>query len=415
MTTPTRKLPDVRCIAYFTNQYPKVSHAFIRRELLEIEKQGVRVMRYSVRPTPDQLVDPADEAENEKTQVLLESGLGALTRATVEESRSNPARFARAMQVALQAGGKSTRGRSIHLIYLGEACLLKQWAERDGVQHIHAHFGTNPAMVAMLCRVLGGPTYSYTVHGPDEFDRAAALNHAEKARHASFVVAITDFCRSQLFRWVDYRDWPKIKVVHCGLDEKFLEQKTQPAPDNATFVCVGRLCEQKGQMLLVRAAAELKRRGRDFRIVFVGDGDMREDVEGVIARNDLHDQIVITGWASSDQVIEHLQSCRALVLSSFAEGLPVVIMEAFALARPVISTYIAGIPELVKNGENGWLTYAGDEEGLVEVLEDCLTSPIERIHALGEQAKADVQINHDIRVEAGRLLEHIRDAIAEDS
>lgn len=400
----------VDTVAYLTNQYPKVSHAFIRRELLQMEAAGVTVHRYSVRPTPDQLVDEGDIAENDKTKIILQEGAVGLLLAMIAVFVQDSGRFIDVLREAWRIGYRSDRGRLLHIVYFAEACVLKRWAERDGVQHIHVHFGTNPTTVAMLCRMLGGPRYSFTVHGPDEFDKATILSLRDKIHHSAFTVAITEFCRSQLYRWSDYGDWSKIQVVRCGLDSKFLGEAVQPAPDVPTFVCVGRLCEQKGQILLVRAAAQLKTRGRRFKLVFVGDGEMRKDVEAVVDAHDMHAEVEITGWASSDEVKRRLLDCRALALPSFAEGLPAVIQEAFALGRPTISTYIAGIPELVTDGETGWLVFAGDEPSLVDAMEKCLDTPIETIHAMGQRAQDAAAAAHDVRTEAGKLLGHIRDA-----
>ncbi len=286
------------------------------------------------------------------------------------------------------------------------------WLNDFGAQHLHAHFGTNSAEVAMLAHALGGPRFSFTVHGPEEFDKPQFIHLGEKMRRAAFVVAISSYGRSQLFRWVEHAHWPKVKVVHCGLERAFHEVPAVPLPAAPRLVCVGRICEQKGQQLLVQAAGVLAARGVAFELVLAGDGEMRPEVERLIAGLGLQGRVRITGWISSNQVREEILAARALVLPSFAEGLPVVIMEAMALRRPVLTTYVAGIPELVRPGENGWLFPAGDVEALAMAMGDCLAQPGEVLQAMGEAAYRRVLERHDIDTEAAKLAGLFREAVA---
>ncbi|HEV3027564.1 MAG TPA: colanic acid biosynthesis glycosyltransferase WcaL, partial [Planctomycetota bacterium] len=158
-------------VGYLINRYPAVSHAFIRREIAGVEARGIKVFRYSIRATSDsEVVDPADRLERGRTQVLLQGGIGPLLGALLFAAITHPIRFLKAAGTAWTLGCRS--GRRIHyLAYLAEACRLRRWLWRESVSHLHAHFGTNPAAVALLCRILGGPPYSFTVHGPEEFDR----------------------------------------------------------------------------------------------------------------------------------------------------------------------------------------------------------------------------------------------------
>jgi glycosyltransferase involved in cell wall biosynthesis len=293
----------------------------------------------------------------------------------------------------------------MHLVYLAEACLLRAWADRDDVGHIHVHFGTNSATVALLCRLLGGPSYSMTIHGPEEFDAPRALSLAEKVHQSAFTVAISSFGRSQLWRWADPSDWEKIHVVRCGLAVDFLDRPPSDPPEAPRFLNIGRLAPEKGQLVLVEAAAELLRRGRDFDLTLVGDGSFRPILEDLIGRRGLQDHVHLAGWQSSSQVREALEASRALVQSSFAEGLPVVIMEALALHRPVISTTIAGIPELVRTGESGWLVPAGSINDLADAMEAAIDATPSELRRMGAAGAARVAANHDVRREAARLAE----------
>ncbi|QDV33343.1 Alpha-D-kanosaminyltransferase [Tautonia plasticadhaerens] len=393
-------------LAYLVNSYPMPSLTFIRREIAALEDLGWTVARYAVRDSGLPRVDPDDQLEYERTRRLLDAGPIGLLGATLAEAVRHPGRFLRSLQAAWRIGKASGRGIGVHLAYLAEASLLKRWADRDGVAHVHVHFGTNPATVALLSRLLGGPSYSLTVHGPEEFDSPRALALGEKVRHASFVAAISSFGRSQLWRWSDPDDWDKVRVVRCGLDAKFLRQEATDPPDLPRLLNIGRLDPQKGQLVLVEAAAELARRGREFELAVIGDGAMRAALEELIERRGLRGKVTLLGWRSGPEVREALGSSRALVLSSFAEGLPVVIMEALALHRPVISTAIAGIPELVRPGESGWLVPAGAVGELADAMEEALDASTDRLRRMGAAGAARVAADHDVSTEAARLASY---------
>ena len=390
-------------IAYLINQYPAVSHSFIRREILALERRGYEVMRIALRGWDAELVDDGDKLERTRTRYVLREGAPALLLALMHMLLTRPLRLMLALRLAWRMGRRAERPLPVHLVYLAEACRIEPWLRAASIQHLHVHFGTNSAEVAMLVHALGGPRWSFTVHGPEEFDKGHFIGLAEKIRNCAFVVAISSFGRSQIYRFVEHRHWHKVHVVHCGLEPSFFDAPASHAPQAKRFVCVGRLCEQKGQLLLVEAAQRLALRGVAFELVLVGDGEMRADIETLIRHHKLQDKVRITGWLSNEQVRDEILASRALVLPSFAEGLPVVIMEAMALRRPVISTFVAGIPELVHTGEHGWLVPAGDVEALLQAMQACLDAPTETLAAMGEAARKRVVERHSVETEAAKL------------
>ncbi|HNZ56749.1 MAG TPA: glycosyltransferase [Methylophilaceae bacterium] len=394
-------------ISYFINQYPKVSHTFIRREILALERQGYDVQRIALRGWDGDAVDEADIRELRSTQYVLQHGLVLLLGAIFNEMVLNPVRFFLALKLAIKMGWKSERPLPYHLIYLAEACRILPWLKAHRSRHIHAHFGTNSTEVVMLAHELGGPKYSFTVHGPEEFDKPEFLGLGEKIRRSAFVVAISSYGRSQLFRWVERSHWHKVNVVHCGLEQSFYQNSSQPivAREIPQFVCVGRLCEQKGQLLLIEAMKVLADKGVDFELVLAGDGEMRTVIEILAMQYGLSSRIRITGWISSEQVRNEILAARALVLPSFAEGLPVVIMEAMAFRRPVLTTYVAGIPELVQHEKNGFLFEAGSVEAIAETIQKVLLTPDATLTQMTEFAYQQVIIRHDIDVEVNKLAQ----------
>ncbi|MBW4682742.1 MAG: glycosyltransferase [Microcoleus vaginatus WJT46-NPBG5] len=390
-------------IAYLINQYPKVSHSFVRREIAGVEACGIPVARISIRSSASELVDEADKRELEKTRTVLGGGVAGLLSGLVRTAITRPFRLLGAFWLALKVGWGSDRGVLLHLAYLAEACILLRWFAEAGIAHVHAHFGTNSTTVAMLCHALGGPSYSFTVHGPEEFDKPEALSLPEKIKRSAFVVAVSSFGKSQLYRWCDYDQWPKIHVVHCGVDEMFLKQPPTGVPAVPRLACVGRLCEQKGQLLLIEAAGQLAAEGIPFKLVLVGDGELRSPIEALIAKLNLQDRVEITGWASGAEVQQQILAARTMVLPSFAEGLPVVIMEALALGRPVISTYVAGIPELVEPGVCGWLVPPGSVEALTVAMRTALQLPAQQLEAMGKEGSQRVAKQHDAAIESSKL------------
>jgi colanic acid/amylovoran biosynthesis glycosyltransferase len=394
-------------ICYLTNQYPKVSHTFIRREILALESLGATVVRVAARRSEDNLVDPDDISEAKKTIFLVNDHLMDMLLAAVGTLFTQFAIFIKTfLQVCRDA---RTSGSFVkYAIYFFEACYFKKVCEAKQIQHVHCHFGTNPASVAYYARLLGGAPFSFTVHGPDEFDAPVHYLLREKIRASKFVVAITSYCKSQLFRWIDFSDWDKVRVVRCGVDNKLLEGESAPLPEKFNFLNIGRLCEQKGQMLLLRALNILKQQGHQVTLNIIGDGNLRSPMEAYVKENKLEGSVNFLGWKSSDEVIKYLDDASVMVLPSFAEGLPVVIMEALARSRPVITTYIAGIPELVDDAV-GWLTIAGNEETLSQVMLKAISTSNVQLNTMGEEGKSRVAERHSQQKEAEKLLSYFEE------
>jgi glycosyltransferase involved in cell wall biosynthesis len=399
-------------VAYLVNSYPAPSQSFIRRELAALEQGGMRVRRYTVRRWAGELVDPADRAERERTRCVLGAGPVALVAATVACMVTRPVAFWSAACLAARVARRSDRGYVAHAAYLVEACVVARWAKRDGIRHIHAHFGTNSTTVAMLCHAAGGPAYSFTAHGPEEFDRAWTIALTEKVRRSRFAVAISEFGRSQFYYKCDPADWPKVRLVRCAVDDRFLPADDAPAAQHAAarpptaearVVSVGRLAPEKGQLILLEACARVVASGVPLSLEIIGDGPLRPVLEAEIARLGLAGHVTLSGWQPGERVREALLSARALVMPSFAEGLPVVIMEALALHRPVVATYVAGIPELVQPGTCGWLVPAGSVEAMAAALREVLAASPARLAEMGDRGAELVGRYHRAATEAAKL------------
>ena len=392
-------------VAYLCNVYPAVSHSFVRREIEAVEAAGHEVHRFSVRPAQPGLKDEADLRELRVTQTVLDEGVGRLVVNAFSLCLSRPGKALASLSAALRMSGPGFSPKARHVAYWLEGAWLARRMERLGIEHLHAHFGTNPAAVAVLVGAWGGPPFSFTVHGPDEFDAPVSLALGAKVKAASFVVAISSYCRSQLMRWSEQRDWHKIRVVRCGLDRAFLDAPPWPVPNGSTeLLCVARLSAQKGLPLLLEACDRLRAAGQQFTLTIIGDGELRDTLQAEIGRRALGGCVTLAGAASSAEIREALVRARAFVLPSFAEGLPVVLMEALAMSRPVIATAIAGIPELV-DAECGWLIPPGSENALVDAISAALAASPRELAAKGAAGRERVRALHDAGSNARSIVE----------
>jgi glycosyltransferase involved in cell wall biosynthesis len=372
-----------------------ISTTFIRGEIEALESYGVDVLRFAIRHWDQVLLDPADIEEAARTEYLLTGNVINLVFGLVVELFTNPGGMARVMGPWIAQMRYSDGGFIKHVAYFLEAVQLRRRTKRAGIRHLHVHFSTNATAVAMLSKLMGGPSYSFTVHGPDEFSDRTSGRLLTKIRHAAFVIAISDFCKAHLVCHSHMQFWDRIHVVRCGIRLDEFTPGDRLRSTEHTFVCVGRLCFQKGQLLLPKAAAALRGEFPDLKIILIGDGPIRRSLEELIVKYNVGDIFDLKGWQPNAEVRRAVQKSRALLLPSFAEGLPIVIMEAFALNRPVISTFIAGIPELLSSA-CGWIVPAGSEPALVEAMRAALRADSNQLEMLGVAGRRCVEERYDV-------------------
>jgi colanic acid/amylovoran biosynthesis glycosyltransferase len=432
MTRPILKL------AYLINTYPQASLSFVRREIHAIERRGHDLHRFALRADRRWKIEPSTDEEMARTEHILALGWPRLTASALVWMLAKPLASLCALRLAMTAGRRGsgggvagTGGRLRHLAYLIEAAHLARRCHMLGIEHLHAHFGTNSATVAMLCHALHGPRYSFTCHGPEEFDAAVALSLPAKLGNCAAAIAVSSFGRSQLCRWCAVADWPKLHVVHCGIEPWLFPEPADPpvpepepvptspapathAPATAAtpapsrgphLVAIGRLAPQKGFALLIETLARACVNLPGLHLTLLGDGELRPALEMQIAALRLGARVTLAGWQSEAGVRAALARADALILPSFAEGLPVVIMEAMAAGRPVIATAIAGIPELL-TPETGWLVPAGDSLALQHAIEALAALSPAQLADMGRAARARILERHAIDDQAA-LLERI--------
>lgn len=395
-------------IGYLMNSYPMTSTTFIRDEIQALEAHDVDIVRYAIRKWPHALVEEKDAAEQTRTRYILTGRLMALAGDFFAELLTNPVGMARAVGLWLRLVRNAGGGLVRHCAYLLEAASVKRQAAQDKVQHLHTHFATNSTAVALLSDRLGGPSFSFTAHGPEDLENTGPSSLSEKVAGARFVATISQFCRAQLACTVGMSIWNKLHIVRCGVDVRAFAATDAAFEGNATFVCVGRFSRHKTQALIVEATSRVALRYPQIRVLLIGDGENRASIETAIRRFGMQEHVLLMGWRNNAEVRQTLGSARALLLPSFAEGLPVVIMEAFALGRPVVTTYVAGIPELVDQS-CGWIIPAGSIDAIARAMIETLEAPPSQLAEMGQEGRRRVCEAHDVRRNAVGL----RDLFAE--
>ena len=351
-------------IAYLTGEYPRATDTFIQREVAALRARGLVVETCSIRRTgPEHHTGPEQRAEAADTFHVLESALSArgLIMAHLAACR-RPGAWLRALRLAWRTSPGGIKAMIYQFIYLAEAAVLAEHMRARGLTHLHNHIAKSSCTVAMLMSEMSGIPYSFTLHGPDIFYEPYRWRLDEKIARARFVACISHFARSQAMAFSDPQHWHKLHIVHCGVDPARYDSPATPAPAQLLFV--GRLAAVKGVPMLFDALRDLSKIHPALHLTLVGDGPERTALERRAREMGLTSRITFAGYKSQAEVADLLSRATALVLPSFAEGVPVVLMEAMAARVPVVTTRIAGVPELVEDGVSGLLVPPGDAHGL---------------------------------------------------
>ncbi|MEP2530319.1 glycosyltransferase [Shimia sp.] len=389
-------------IAYLTGEYPRATDTFIQREVAALRAQGREVITCSVRRTgTEHLVGDEQKAEAANTfYVLPAARLVHLILCHFQALLRSPKRYFRALWLALRTSPGGIKALLFQLFYFAEAGVLAAHLRKKNVRHLHNHIAKSSCTVAMLTSEISGIPYSFTLHGPDIFFAPDHWRLDEKIARARFVSCISHFCRSQAMAFSDPRHWSKLHIVHCGVDPDRYTNFEDPMGHNLLFV--GRLAPVKGLPILLRALETLVPDFPKLHLTVIGDGSGRAALESQVETAGLTDHVSFAGYKSQSEVAEALIASDLFVLPSFAEGVPVVLMEAMAAKRPVVATQIAGIPELVTDGGSGLLVPPGDPDALAQAIAKVIGNP-SRATGMGIVGRARVEAAYDVTKEALRL------------
>jgi glycosyltransferase involved in cell wall biosynthesis len=363
--------PAPRSIAYLISTYPTLSMIFVLREIVELRKLGFHIETASIN-RPDQPRKKMTEIEADEaatTYYVKRAGPFSALAAHLRTLFGQPAGYVRGVLLVHRLSGLDLRRFFFHAMYFTEALMIGHWMRRKSLRHLHTHLAQQAATVGLYTKTVFRTGFSITVHGPDEFYDAEAQLLGRKAAAADFLCCITSFARSQMMKQSAFRHWRKMIVAPLGVDpEIFAPRPFRATPEVFEILCVGRLVAAKAQHMLIDAVDRLAAEGRNVRLRLVGGGPDAASLKIQAARLDHPNTVVFEGPVNQDRIRDLYAQADIFSIPSFAEGLPVVLMEAMAMEIPCVTTYIAGIPEMIRDGQDGLLVPASDLEALVAAL-----------------------------------------------
>ncbi len=385
-------------LAYLVGQYPAINHTFVLREVLQLRALGCDLHLASVLPAdrPAHELTETERAEARQTYYIKFTNPLKLAGPHLKTFMARPVRYLRMLAHTLAQCLAAPRMAHSTLMYFSEAVVLGQWMQAQGLTHVHTHFASS---VCLLAARLFPITMSMTIHGPAEFDDPVGFQLAAKVRAAAFVCAISNYARSQLMRYTAPAEWGKIEVAPLGVDPAlYAPRPLRAARTPYEIVFVGRLAPVKAPHVLVAAIAQLVGAGRDVRLRFVGNGPLRSSLETDVSERGLAQRVSFMGWLDQAQVRAVYEDADIFALASFAEGVPVVLMEAMAREIPCVATFVNGIPELIRHEVDGLLVAPSDATQLAAAIARLLDDAAlrRRLGAAGRQRvleKYDLQRN----------------------
>ncbi|HXB62010.1 MAG TPA: glycosyltransferase family 4 protein [Acidobacteriaceae bacterium] len=400
-------------MAYLLSQYPAVSHTFILDEITGLRQMGFTIETASINnAATERPLTPEETVEANSTYYVKKQGpLRALTIAA-RTLFTRPLVFFRGVIAALTGVGVDPYRILFAAFYFIEALIVVEWMRERDLHHLHVHFGGSVSNIARIAGLAAKVPYSITFHGPGEFFDQEQFLVRRKAEDAAFTLCISDFGRGSVMRMIAPKHWPRIHTARLGVDTSlFVARTPRSIAVPVQILCVGRLVQVKGQRVLLEAAGLLAARGHNLHISFIGEGPDAADLAACVSTLGLDDSIYFLGPLTHAQICTRLAEADVFVLPSFAEGIPVALMEAMATQLACVSTWSSGIPELITHDTDGLLVQPGAVVDLADALESLLTSPQLRAR-LGIAARQRVMRAYEQRTNLEHTAELLRKHIA---
>jgi glycosyltransferase involved in cell wall biosynthesis len=398
-------------MGYLLSQYPAISHTFFLQEVLGLRARGMHIETASINlpDRPSSMLPPVEAVEARRTHYIKDGKTHRSLRRLLGVALTRPDVVLRGLFGLLRVRGLGLRERTFWLYYLAEALLVGRWMKQRDLTHLHVHFGGSVAAVGMLTSIAWKIPYSLTIHGPEELLDAKSYRLKAKLAQAKFVYCISDFCRSQLYALTPPSEWPKFTVIRLGVDPLVLTPATRPGSlvsrgGSLKLVCTGRMVPAKGHHILLEAVKLLRERGIGLQVILIGGGPELNKLQNYVLKNKLADTVSFTKALSHPQTLAHLRRADLFALASFAEGIPVSLMEAMSLGLPCVSTAIAGIPELIRTGVDGLLVPPANAMALASALESLISDHVLR-RSLGAAARQRIISQYNLPLNQ-ELLAH---------
>lgn len=385
-------------LAYFCSEYPSRSHTFIRREIHELRRRGASIDVYAIRrPKPEHLISEVDKQEFQSTVSLLPVNTLALLFVHLKLFLKAPSRYLGTLKIATGHHLPGFKNTLWSLLQFAEGILLADKLQKKPVQHLHVHFANSGANVALFAANYLQLSWSMTLHGTSCFDYPWGPLLGKKLEKCTFANCISFFGLSQAYRAVGPEHWHKLFVSRCGIEldavnrAKANQAGKQKSDSVIRLISVGRLHVEKGYPVMIHAFAKALESVPNMELIMLGDGPYKLDLEGFVKQKGVEDKVIFRGAVPEQTVLDEMAHADIFVLSSFMEGIPMVLMEAMVLEVPVIAPRLAGIPELVLDRENGLLFDPANWEQMAEHIVTLAQDKKKRIQygAAGKQKVLD--------------------------
>ncbi len=399
-------------IAYFTNTYPRATDTFIRREVLGLRERGFEVFTFSVRKTgADHDVEDEVIQEKKNTHYLLPCSPIQLMATHAKALFKQPLNYIKTLYLALLTSRPGVKGHILQIVYFIEAILLSDLIKKNNIQHLHNHLGDNSGTVTLLAAKYTNITYSISIHGPHIFFDGLHWALDVKTANSTFIACIGHYCKSQMMLYTHQKDWHKFKIIRCGIDPQQFHYQ-EPDKSIKKLVYVGRLSGEKGVPILFESLKTLKAKGYSFELNLLGDGDDRKNLERSAQQYGINENVHFHGFVDRTTIETTLIASDIFILPSFAEGIPVALMEAMAIGIPVITTYVGGIAELVIDNTTGKMVYPSDPEGLAEAIAYYINNP-DKYREISKNAREKVITEFNINDQIDKLADLLKQSIQE--
>lgn len=406
MTEPcVRHLPE---LGYLVPEFPAQTHAFFWREIQALRLAGITVHLFSTRRPPSNpcLHDFAPAAQAETHYLFPPRLFGSAAQLL-----RHPGRLVAAIRYIFRLSESSWRSRLNHLPLILCAADLVRWSAALRIGHVHIHSCATAAHLGALAHLLGGPTYSLTLHGDLP---VYGTDHAHKMARAVVVSCVTRPLREQVRRATGLPD-EQLPVVWMGVNTDAF-RLVCPRPKGVRclkLLTVARLNVTKGHVYALQALREAIDRGCDLVYEIVGEGPHRAEIEAEVARLQLSDRVSLVGTLGEAEVLDRLRKADVFVLPSFGfgEAAPVSVMEAMACELPVVASVIGGTPDMITDGTDGILVTQCNVRALADAFVRLHADPT-LCERLGRAARARAVDQFDYKRTAGALCAAIAAALS---